>query len=144
MCARQLLPGEPHRFLDDEFGDVRQPIAHFHQRQAPGEIRVGDAKHSGPLKLAQCFDFPLRIVVRYVLTADHEFIRELRTRQRLLEHTFIDELIEQQRRGCNLARKKIATPADVDEARKRACVLIEKRIVRRSTANRFEKKDQTP
>ena len=78
MYSRQLLPGEPHRLLDDEFGDIGQAITHLHQRQATAQIGVRDAKDCRPLELPQRLDLALGIVVRHVLAADRQLGGELR------------------------------------------------------------------
>ncbi len=52
--------------LHQQFGEVRQPVAHLHERQAAGQVRHGDAEHRRALELPQGLDLFLGIVDRAV------------------------------------------------------------------------------
>src|SRR5580658_10317236 len=57
---RDLPPAELQCALDNELGDVGEPVAHLHQRQHAGEIGDRDAEQRRALELAQCLDLQLR------------------------------------------------------------------------------------
>jgi len=111
-----LVPGQTHATLDDQLRDVRQSVAHLHQRHAPGEIRECNTEHRDLLELTQGLDLPLRIVRREALRSRAEFPNEARAGRRLVEGVGIDEFVEQQGKIRDLSRQEPAYRANIDEA----------------------------
>ena len=73
---RHLLPRQIHAALDDELGNIGQPIADAHQRQAAGQIGKRHGEYGHLLKLAQRLDLPLRIVGRQPLGARRQLLHK--------------------------------------------------------------------
>ena len=71
-----LIPRKGHATRDDQFGDVRQPIAHLHERHLPSQIRECNPEHGDLLELTQRFDLPLGIVRRQPFRSRVEFAHE--------------------------------------------------------------------
>jgi hypothetical protein len=92
-----------------------KPIAHLHQRQAPGEIRERHAEYRHLLKLPQRLHLAFRIVRRQALGSRVEFVHEARARRQLIEGIGIDQLVQQQREIRDLPRQKTADRAYLDE-----------------------------
>ena len=59
---RHLLPAESHRALDNNLGDLGQPVADLHQRQAATQISNSHPEDGSSLPLHQHFNLPLRVV----------------------------------------------------------------------------------
>ena len=136
---RHLLPGLRERLLDDQLGDVGQPVGDAHHRQAAGNVGDRHAEHRGALELAQRLDEALRIVRIDARQAVGEVRREFGPRGRLGEHALVHELIEQQRMRRDLRGEEFAAAADVDEAAQCGRVFVEQREVRRARADRLER-----
>src|SRR5215471_1950249 len=62
-----LPPAELHRALDDQLGNIGEPVAHVHERQQVGEVGHRDAEQGGALELPQSFDLLLGIVLAQLL-----------------------------------------------------------------------------
>ena len=63
--------------LDDELGDIREPIADPHQRQAPGQIRHGHAEHRRLLEVPQRLDLAFGILLLQRIHLQIQFLQQL-------------------------------------------------------------------
>ncbi len=63
--------------LDDELGDIREPIADPHQRQAPGEIRHRHAEHRRLLEVPQRLDLAFGILFLQRIHFQIQFLHQL-------------------------------------------------------------------
>src|ERR1700729_3571127 len=94
LC-RDLPPAKLQRLLDDQLGDVGEPVAHLHQRQDASEVRHRHAEQGGALELPQRLDLLLR--AGQLFEARTELARHVAARRQLRQQALIDQLIEQQR-----------------------------------------------
>ena len=124
--------------MDDEFGDVGQPVAHRHQRQAAREVGESHREYRDLLELPQGFDLPLRIVRRQPLGAGGEFAGKSSARRHLVERFGIDQFVEQQRKIRDLSRQEPADGADLDQPIEGRRLLLEQRQIGRAGADRIE------
>ena len=105
ICCQARL----QRALDDELGDVGEPIADLHDRQAPGQIGDRDTEYRRALEVPQRLDLVLRIIVAQLLHArEVQVAREIGALGKLGQQALIDQLIEQQRIGGDLLHQKVA------------------------------------
>ncbi len=104
--VRHLLPGQLHTALNDEFGDVGEPVTHLHQRQPPRQIGERHRENGHLLELPQCLDLPFRIIRGQPLGARGECPHETLARRQFIERLGIDQLVQQQREIGNLPRQK--------------------------------------
>src|SRR6185312_13968573 len=92
----------------------------------------------GLLEMPQCFDLPLRIVLRSLREGEAQLLGELRPARLVTQHTLVDQLIEQQRIGGNLTGEKIAVRGELDQALARLAALVEQREIRRAWTDRLD------
>ena len=133
-----LRPRQRQRFLHDQLGDVGEPIADLHQRQAADQIGDRDPKQGRALELAQHLDLSLRLLVLHVLATQRQILRELRARRRLLDQALVDQLIEQQRMRGDLVGEKLALLAQRDQPAQRRRVLVQQREIDGAAADHLE------
>ena len=64
VASAKLRPGQRQHLFETGFGNKRQLVARFHQRQASGDFGSGDAQHLGGLEVAQRLHMPFEILHR--------------------------------------------------------------------------------
>jgi hypothetical protein len=135
---RHLLPGKVHAALNDQFGDVGEPVADAHQRQPAGKIGQRHREHRDLLELPQCLHLTLRIVCRHALGARRQLHDESLPRWQFIERLGVDQFIQQQRKVGDLPRQKTADRAYLDQAVQRRRLLLEQSQVRGAGADRLQ------
>ena len=133
-----LLPGEIERLLRQQFGQVRQPVADLHQRQAASEVRDGDAEHRRALELPQGLDLFLGIVGGAVRHAIAQLDGQFGTRRRRVEQPLVEQFVEQQRKRRDLVRQELRMRAELEQPFARHRVLVEQREVNGAAADAFD------
>ena len=58
-----LPPAELHGALEDQLGDIGEPVADLHQRQHAGQVGDRDAEHGGALEMSQHLHLALGILL---------------------------------------------------------------------------------
>ena len=101
------------RPLQDQLGHVGEPVADPHQRQTPGQIRHRDAKHRGPLEVAQLLHHALLVIGSPESPAMRSASSSASVRAigRALEQALVDQFVEQQRMRGDLRGEEIAVRA---------------------------------
>ena len=134
----ELAPCGAQRVVEHELCRVGQPIADFHERQRPQPVGNADLENRRSLehadRLEHRFDFPIRDTLRRAL----EQRCELFARWRRLEHTRIEQLVEQQRLLRDLAREPGASGDEREQPIERGRVLVQQREIRAAPARRRE------
>ena len=138
MPRNDLLPRQVERFLHEQFGQVRQAVAHLHQRQAAREVRNGDAEHRCALELPQGFDLFLGIVDRAVRHPIVQLDGQFGPRRRRVEQPLIEQFVEQQRERRDLVGQELRMRAQLEQPFARHCVFVEQREVHRATADTLD------
>ena len=77
-----LLPREVQRFLHEQLCEVRETVAHLHQRQPARQVRHRDPEHRRALELPQRIDLLLGVVGARAGHARAQFRLEFRARRR--------------------------------------------------------------
>ena len=126
-----LLPGKSHRALDDEFGDIRQTVAHLHQRQPTREVGHRDAKQRDALEMTQHLDLPLGVIFQQLLQRQLQIPLQALASRQLGEQPLIEQLIQQQRMGCDLIRQELTARAQLDQPGSRHSAFLQQREIHR-------------
>src|ERR1700683_492420 len=126
---RHLSPSEIHAALNDEFGNVGEPVADRHQRQASGEVRERHRKYRDLLELPQSLDLPFRIIGGQPLGARGQFTGKTCARGDLIEGFGVDQLVEQQGKIGDLTRQEAAYAAAVDQTIERRRLFLQQREI---------------
>src|SRR6185437_3811853 len=110
---------------DDELGNLREPVADPHHRYASGEVRNRNPEDCGALKVTERLDLVLRIIPLELLYGGLQLTPQCLALRKRRQQPFIDQLIEQQRIGGDLADQKLAVAADLDEPRAHSLTLAQ-------------------
>ena len=110
-----LRPGEPHGLLDDDLGDLREVVAHAHQRNLSGEIGHGHAENRRALELPQHFHLPLGLVLGQVREPRASLRPRARRAAPAARRSFVQQFVEQQRMRGDLRREELAARGELHQ-----------------------------
>ncbi len=127
-----LPPGELHRPLENQLGNFGQAIADLHHRQPAGQIGHRHSEDGRALEVTQGFHLVLGLAVLHMAHAQLQLLNQTCAPGQVRQQALIDELIQQQRLGRNLAREKLAMPAKLHQPLAGSPILAEERKVGRA------------
>ena len=116
-----LRPGEPHRLLDDDLGDLGQIVADAHQRNPAGQIGHRHAEDGRALELPQHLDLALGLVVGQVREPRRHLGLEFGARRRQSARGVVQQFVEQQRMRGDLRGQEFPQRGELHQLR-RTCV----------------------
>ena len=93
----QVVPGEVHDGVDGDLGDVREKVAHPHEREPPGHVRRRDPQDVALLEDAQLLDLGLQVVGRGLGQAAPDVGCERIAVGRAVEGARVEQLVEEHR-----------------------------------------------
>ena len=128
-------PGEIQRLLNDQLGDVGEPVADLHDRQPAAQVGHRDAEDRRALELSQELHLVLGILGSGAGHPAAKLRGELLARRDRIDQTLVEQLIEQQRKRGDLLRQETGLRAEIDQPRERERVLVEQREVDRPAAD---------
>ncbi len=100
---RDLAPGQLHRPLHDQLGHFGEPVADSHHGQSPRQVGHRQSEDRRALELPEGFDLMLRFVVLHMAHSQLELFLQCGAIGQVRQQTLVDQLVQQQWMGGDLA-----------------------------------------
>ena len=93
----KLAPAQRHYLFQQDFGNVRQVVAHLHQRQDIGDIRSGHAQLIDLLEHPQHIHLVFEVLGVHIRQAVPELFPQIRRARGTVQRSRVQQFVQQHR-----------------------------------------------